>query len=429
MFRLGTTGPVLLPRRRPLVLGARLHRAVDVRHADAAGRLQEDPARARALARARVGARHRPGRRSGAARADSADRARQQERAARRPTSRIRAMPQFQPIETDDRAARGEHRQGHLQGRRSLLHVLPGRLVRRQGARSGPWEVAQSVPQEIYKIPASSPAHHVTYVTVEDDDDDDVGRVRGRGRLHRHDGRVGLHGVGLRLVLSAVLRATAAAIPYYYPHYPDLRLLRLVQPVDRRVRPRRRRLRSVWRRRRRRALQPAHRHLRARRGGLRSVRRARRRRRRTTRAPAPTRTTRQGSNVYGSWGSTSVQRGDDWAKTNRYTNNRTGNTTRTVRTDEGAGVVRRGDNGGASPAGSAATSTRATTATSIARTAAAPGRGTTTAAGRTPTANQPSGARPSPTDRPATDRDGRAALGHPAIDGTAPPIAPPRWIS
>ena len=28
-------------------------------------------------------------------------------------------------------------------------------------------------PQEIYKIPVSSPAHHVTYVTIEEDDDDD----------------------------------------------------------------------------------------------------------------------------------------------------------------------------------------------------------------------------------------------------------------
>ena len=47
--------------------------------------------------------------------------------------------------------------------------------------------------------------------------------------------------------------------------------------------------------------------------------------------------TRQGSNVYGSWGSTAVQRGDDWAKTNRYTNRQTGTTTRTIRTDEGGG--------------------------------------------------------------------------------------------
>ena len=56
--------------------------------------------------------------------------------------------------------------------------------------------------------------------------------------------------------------------------------------------------------------------------------------------------TRQGSNVYGSWGSTSVQRGDDWAKTNRYTNRQTGATTRTIRTDDGSAVTRRGADGG-----------------------------------------------------------------------------------
>jgi hypothetical protein len=41
-----------------------------------------------------------------------------------------------------------------------------------------------------------------------------------------------------------------------------------------------------------------------------------------------------------------VQRGDDWAKTNRYTNRQTGTTTRTVRTDEGSAVTRRGPDGG-----------------------------------------------------------------------------------
>ena len=50
--------------------------------------------------------------------------------------------------------------------------------------------------------------------------------------------------------------------------------------------------------------------------------------------------------MYGSWGSTAVQRGDDWAKTNRYTNNRTGNTTRTIRTDEGSAITKRGADGG-----------------------------------------------------------------------------------
>jgi hypothetical protein len=39
---------------------------------------------------------------------------------------------------------------------------------------NGPWSVTGSVPGQIYEIPISSPAHNVTYVTVEDDDDDAV---------------------------------------------------------------------------------------------------------------------------------------------------------------------------------------------------------------------------------------------------------------
>src|SRR4029453_10143197 len=56
--------------------------------------------------------------------------------------------------------------------------------------------------------------------------------------------------------------------------------------------------------------------------------------------------TRQGSNVYGSWGSTGVQRGDNWATTNRYTNRATGATTRTINSSEGSAVTRRGAGGG-----------------------------------------------------------------------------------
>ena len=170
------------------------------------------------------------------------------------------------------------------------------------------------MPKEIYKIPASSPSHNVTYVTVvEDDERRRLGDVRGGRRLHGHDGRVGLRGVGHRLVLPAVL-GYGGYYPDLLPALPDLRLRRLVQPVDRRVRPRRGRPTGRTAAPARRALQPAHRHVLARRGGLRPVRRARRgagvqpaHRRRTA-------TTRQGSNVYGSWGATSVQRGDDWAQ-------------------------------------------------------------------------------------------------------------------
>ena len=91
------------------------------------------------------------------ARADPADRARQQEGASRRPTSPTRAAArQFAADRADDRAARGQHRQGRLQGRRHVLHVLPGRVVRRQDRDRARGKWRTSVPQEIYKIPASS---------------------------------------------------------------------------------------------------------------------------------------------------------------------------------------------------------------------------------------------------------------------------------
>jgi hypothetical protein len=63
--------------------------------------------------------------------------------------------------------------------------------------------------------------------------------------------------------------------------------------------------------------------------------------------------TRQGSSVYGSWGSSYVQRGDDWAQTSRVTNRATGTTTRVTRTDDGAAVTRRnpGPGGGFVAAG------------------------------------------------------------------------------
>jgi hypothetical protein len=38
---------------------------------------------------------------------------------------------------------------------------------------TGPWEVCESVPKEIYSIPASSPVHNVTYVTVVEEDHTD----------------------------------------------------------------------------------------------------------------------------------------------------------------------------------------------------------------------------------------------------------------
>ncbi|MCG3204632.1 MAG: hypothetical protein KCHDKBKB_01347 [Elusimicrobia bacterium] len=45
----------------------------------------------------------------------------------------------------------------------------------------GPWELAKSVPDEIYKIPADCPLHHVTYVKVESSDAESVTYVCNSG--------------------------------------------------------------------------------------------------------------------------------------------------------------------------------------------------------------------------------------------------------
>jgi len=214
---------------------------------------------------------------------------------------------------------------------------------------SGPWEVASSVPQEIYKIPVSSPANHVTYVTVEESNDDWVTFAAAAGYT------------GMMVAWGCTVWGSGwyyppywgygGYYPYYYPHFPTYGYSAWYNPytgaygrsaavygpyggagVGARYNPR-----TGTYARGAAAYGPY---------GARGVAQAYNPRTGTYAA------TRQGSNVYGSWGSTGVQRGDDWAKTNRYTNNRTGNTTRTVRTDEGGAVTRRGSEGGFVGAGS-----------------------------------------------------------------------------
>ena len=227
------------------------------------------------------------GRRSRAARADSADRARQQE-GVKAPEVAYQGDAAVPADREDDRAARREHRQGHLQGRRPLLHVLPGRVVHRRRPRPGPGRSPSGAEADLRD--SRQLARRTTSPTSRSrktNDDDWVVFAR-------------------RLATPGMMVAWGCAVwgtGYYYPPYCGLR--RLLSVSTTRTIPtygysawynpwtgaygaQRRRLRSVRRRRRRRALQPAHRHLLARRGGLRPVRRARRRRRPTTRAPAPT---------------------------------------------------------------------------------------------------------------------------------------------
>ena len=142
-------------------------------------------------------------------------------------------------------------------------------------AATGPWTVADSIPKAIYEIPVSSPAYNVTYVTVQESNDDAVvfaTAVAFTGVMVAWGCAVWGTGYYHPPVLWLVRR-----IPLLLPALPSLRIRRELQPVDRRVRPRRGRVRPLRRRRRGRPLQSEHRHVCARRGGVRPVRRPRRR--------------------------------------------------------------------------------------------------------------------------------------------------------
>ena len=84
---------------------------------------------------------------------------------------------------------------------------------------TGPWDVATSIPKEIYGIPSSSPAHNVTYVTVEDDDDEWVTFAAVAAYT------------GVMVAWGCAVWGTGwyhppywgwgGYYPYYYPHYPS----------------------------------------------------------------------------------------------------------------------------------------------------------------------------------------------------------------
>ena len=214
---------------------------------------------------------------------------------------------------------------------------------------TGPWEAATSVPGQIYEIPVSSPAHNVTYVTVEDSDDDTATYVAAAAYT------------GMMVAWGCAVWGTGyyyppyvwygGGYPAYYGHYPSYGYGASYNPwtgaytrgggvygpyggagMAARYNPR-----TGTYSRGAAAYGPY---------GAAGAARAYNPR---TGASAAT---RQGASTYGSWGSTAVKRGDDWATTQRVTNNRTGNTTRVTRTDDGSAISRNtGGPGGRSTVG------------------------------------------------------------------------------
>jgi hypothetical protein len=210
---------------------------------------------------------------------------------------------------------------------------------------SGPWTLASSVPAEIYQIPASSPVHNVTYVTVEKDDDNDDDWVT-------YAAVAGY--TGLMIGWGCAVWGTGwyyppyywygGYYPIYYPYWRTYGYAAWYNPYTGRYGTAGRiygpyggvgfgarynpstgtYARGAM------AYGPY---------GARGAAQAWNPRTGTYAS------TRQGSNIYGSWGSTNVRRGDDWASTKRFTNRATGNTTRVTRTDEGGMISRRGQSG------------------------------------------------------------------------------------
>jgi len=208
----------------------------------------------------------------------------------------------------------------------------------------GPWQVTDSVPKDIYEIPISSPAHNVTYVTVEDSDDDWVDFAAAAA----YSGMMVAWGTamwGSGYYYPSYV-GWSGGYPAYLPSYPSYGYGARYNPwtgsysrgggvygpnggagYGARYNP------STGTYARGAAAYGP--------GGARGAVSAYNPRTGTRAATA------RGSNVYGSWSSTGVQRGDQWAQSSRVTRNATGNTGRVTRgSGGGTAVSRRGPQGG-----------------------------------------------------------------------------------
>jgi hypothetical protein len=208
----------------------------------------------------------------------------------------------------------------------------------------GPWTIATSVPPEVYTIPPNSPAHSVTYVTIEKDDDADDDWVTYAAVAGYTGTMIGwgcaIWGTGW---YYPPYYWYGGYYPIYYPYWRTYGYGSWYNPYTGRYGTAGRiygpfggvgfgarynpstgtYARGAF------AYGPL---------GARGAAEAYNPRTGTYAS------TRQGSGVYGSWGSTYVQRGDNWASTKRFTSG-TGTTTRVTRGEEGGMISRRGEGG------------------------------------------------------------------------------------
>jgi hypothetical protein len=207
-------------------------------------------------------------------------------------------------------------------------------------AATGPWEVASTVPKEIYTIPPSSPVNHVTYVTVEDNSDDEwvtfayvaayTGMMIGYGCVMWGTGWYyppyvwggGYYGYPHTYGMGAWYNPYTGAYGRGYGAYGPYGGVGMGASYNPRTGTYARGASAYG---------PY---------GSRSYGQAYNPRTGTYAQ------TRQGSNVYGNWGSSTVQRGDSWAQTAHADNYRNGTSTSAARTSSGAAAISRTGPGG-----------------------------------------------------------------------------------
>jgi hypothetical protein len=253
------------------------------------------------------------------------------------PDVEYQGEPRFEPI-AQTTVARAVNTDKDILQVGNLYYMCFDGVWFKSTTANGPWTVADSIPSQVYEIPISSPAYPVTQVTVESYDDDAVvfealpaytGWMVGWG--------VAMWGTGYYYP-PYVWRG--GLYPVYYPRYPSYGYGARYNPWSgaytrggavygpyggagyaARYNPRTgtyARGAAAW--------GP---------GGARGAAQAWNPRTGTSAQ------TRQGANVFGSWGATGVQRGDQWASTARVTNRATGATTRATQGSGGGGVVSR----------------------------------------------------------------------------------------
>jgi hypothetical protein len=270
--------------------------------------------------------------------------ARVNKRELKAPDVAYRGEPQFEPIESTT-LSRAVNTDKDIIKVGDLYYMCFQGIWFMGRSPNGPWEVAGSVPSQIYEIPASSPAYNVTYVTVVEDDTTDewvtFAAVAGY--------------TGLMIGWGCAVWGTGwyyppyvwygGFYPVYYPFYPTYGYGAWYNPwtgvygrgaawygpyggagVAARYNPvtgTYARGAAAW--------GPY---------GARGVAEAY-----NPRTGTYARTS-QGAGIYGSWGATSVQRGNQWAQTARVTNRATGTTTRVTQgSGGGEAITRRGPQG------------------------------------------------------------------------------------